>query len=164
MTFQEKCVSSVCFYHVTYAFQSESTLYSCLKIYRVWIHSEMRKRHDKNIESGKPLFVFHNLVSTICSCSAIIELTFFVSILHYCHLWLSSSIFSYISLCIFFFVWFFSLQFSDFPFIKCFSVFHIPFHSPSTCYLSSHTPSFLNSTLTSISFIASSASFLIDFL
>ena len=31
---------TACSYHVTYAFQSESTLYNCLNVdYRVWMHS-----------------------------------------------------------------------------------------------------------------------------
>ena len=57
---------TVCSCHVTYAFQSEYTLYSCLNVkelrfkqgvpwysgnYRVWIHSETRTWHDKNIQS-----------------------------------------------------------------------------------------------------------------
>ena len=95
---RQNSLSIVCSYHVTYAFQSESTLYSCLSVkerlaqnrrdiwswndcngprthnhlvrkqnfryraclkqgvpwhlgnYRVWIHSEMRTWHGKNIQ------------------------------------------------------------------------------------------------------------------
>ena len=59
---------TVCSCHVTYAFQSEYALYSCLNVkelrfkqgvpwysgnYRVWIHSETRTWHDKNIQSDE---------------------------------------------------------------------------------------------------------------
>ena len=69
-------VITVCSYHVTYAFQSESTLYSCLNVkellarnrheiwnlsdcngirtHRGWIHSETRTWRDKNIQSNAP--------------------------------------------------------------------------------------------------------------
>ena len=50
---------TVCSCHVTYALQSESTLYSCFEQgvpwhsgnYRVWIHSQTRTWHDKKIQS-----------------------------------------------------------------------------------------------------------------
>ena len=29
---------TVCIYHVTYAFQSESTLYSCLNVWPAWLN------------------------------------------------------------------------------------------------------------------------------
>ena len=41
---------TVCSCHVTYAFQSESTLY--IGNYRVWIHCETHTWHDKNIQSN----------------------------------------------------------------------------------------------------------------
>ena len=71
-----------------------------------------------SLSRGKPLFAFHALVSTICSCTAIIDATFFGSTLHCSHLWLSSSSYPYTSLCICLSLYFYSLQFSDFPFIK----------------------------------------------
>ena len=45
---------SVCSYHVTYAFQSESTLHSCLNVKELLAHSETRTWHDKNIQSNAP--------------------------------------------------------------------------------------------------------------
>ena len=47
---------TVCSYHVTYAFQSESTLYSCLNVKKplARTRSETRTWHDKNIQSNAP--------------------------------------------------------------------------------------------------------------
>ena len=56
---------TICSCRVTYAFQSEFTLYSCLDVEelvarsrrqtcRVWIHSETSRWHDKNVQSNAP--------------------------------------------------------------------------------------------------------------
>ena len=50
---------------------------------------------------GKPMFAFDALVSTICSCTAIIDVNFFGSILPCSHIWLFSSVLPYTSLYMF---------------------------------------------------------------
>ena len=85
----------------------------CLTVYFVSLHILLLSRFR-----GKPMFAFDALVSTICSCIAIIDANFFGSILPCSHIW-------------FFFIWFvihftlhlscmyfFNIQFSDFPFLS----------------------------------------------
>ena len=44
----DRIVLTVCSYHVTYAFQSESTLYSCLNVKELLV----RSRHEIQFESS----------------------------------------------------------------------------------------------------------------
>ena len=39
-----RCILTVCFYHVTYAFQSESTLYSCLNVKAKWLSVHLQTK------------------------------------------------------------------------------------------------------------------------
>ena len=129
---------TVCSYHVIYAFQSESTLYSCLSFkellaqnrsdtwssfinyvvvgpssvavtstsdiacfkqgvpwhsghYRVWIHSEMRTWHDKNIQYLSCFAVIlrgiHrniDICQTVYNTSSLLEFSPYSEIIHGC--------------------------------------------------------------------------------
>ena len=112
---------------------------------------------------GKPMFAFDALVSTICSCTAIIDVNFFGSILPCSHIWLFSSVLPYTSLYMFRVCTSLIYSFLTSLFERC-SVFRITFLSLFYCWFSSHTPSSLNFALTFISFSASFFCSLFDWL
>ena len=92
---------AVCYYHVTYAFESESTLYSCLNVKELLARNKhhIRSLSDSNRIQTHNLLVFKRNTQP-CQTGQIIKLcckylyNAFDSILLSCHVWVSEWIYT----------------------------------------------------------------------